>query len=291
MYDEVGGIAGYALIKDELVRILGSLPPTTLFNIAVFDVGNTYILFPKMTPANHTNVGKVEAWLDPLNKVSIGMKDDQFGPKTLGKGGHRVSENFRTGKIQQNRSWYPPCAEAMKQQADAVFLLTSIYGWQWDPGKQILMGSSAQKKWEKSYQNALKLLDEDNKKRAAKGEAPRAINRKSKWEMNKAYFPDIEFPKQEESYWYTPNDFQNAFVAIRKKYAPVSMQASSGIVNKKRKDKFSLNIIQFVPDRDAGEFQYRYDRSIPKHKALVNRHNGNYRMIKGMVGIKSSISR
>lgn len=218
------------------------------------------------------------------------MKADQYGPKTLGPGGHRISEDFKTGKIQKNRSWYPPCAEAMKQQADSVFLLTSIYGYQWDEGKPIPLGTGAQRKWEESYQKALKLLDEDNKNRLAKGEAPRAINRNSKWEMNKAYFPDIEFPQQEQPYWYTASDFQDAFETIRRKYVSASTQAKGGLINKKKKNSFTLNVIQFVPDRDAGEFQYRYDRSVPRLQSLAKRNGGNYRTIKGMEGIKSSVS-
>ncbi|RKX36945.1 MAG: hypothetical protein DRP64_17885, partial [Verrucomicrobia bacterium] len=239
MYDEVGGIAGYTIIKDELVRILDGLPPTTLFNIAVFDTGGRFVLFPNMVPANTANVVKVGKWLDPLNKVSAGMKADDFGPKTLGPGGHRISENFSTGKIHKNQSWYPPCAEAMKQQADTVFLLTSIFGWQYDGGERIPMGKSAQKRWDESYQKALKLLDEDNKNRLAKGEAPRALKRTNKWDLNKAYFPDIEFPRHEEVYWYTPNDFREAFETIRAKYKPATTQARSGIVKNKKKDKFT----------------------------------------------------
>ncbi|RKX45533.1 MAG: hypothetical protein DRP64_04540, partial [Verrucomicrobia bacterium] len=282
-------IAGYTLIKDELVRILDGLPPTTLFNIAVFDVRNTFTLFPGMVPANNANVGKVGTWLDPLNQVKSGMKADQFGPKTLGSGGHRVSEDFKTGKIKKNKSWYTPCAEAMKQQADAVFLLTSIYGWQRDGGKRIPMSESVQRKWDESYQKALKLLDEDNRERLAKGEGPRVIDRKSEWEMNKAYFPDIEFPRHTEEYWYTPRNFKEAFATIRKKYAPAATQATSGIVKKNRKNGFALNVVQFMPDKDAGEFQHRYDRSIPKYQALVNRLDGDHRTIKGMEGIKSSV--
>ena len=289
MYDEVGGIAGYTIIKKELVRILENLPPTTLFNISVFDTGSSYVLFPNMVPANKVNVEKVGEWLEPLNKVTKGMAADDFGPKTLGSRDHRITENFRTGKIQQNRSWYPPCAEAMKQQADTVFLLTSVFGYQWDPGKRIPMGSSAEKKWDECYQEALKLLDEDNKIRLAKGEGPRAIKRTSKWEMNRAYFPNIEFPTQEESYWYTANDFKEAFGTIRKKYARAATPATSGLSGKKKRNKSSLNIIQFVPETDAGDFQYRYDRSIPKLQGLANRLNGQYRTIKGMAGIKSSV--
>jgi len=285
MYDDVGGIAGYTIIKEELVRIIDSLPPTTLFNIAVFGAGDRYVLFPGMVPANQANVEKIWKWLEPLNKVSKGMKADQFGPKTLGPGGHKVTEDFRIGKVQRNTGWYPPVAEAMKQQADTVFLLTSIYGWPRDGGKRIPMSKSAEKKWEESYQKALKMLDEENKERLAAGEAPRAINRKSRWEMNKTFNPDITFPSHTEEYWYTPRDFKEAFETIRKKYAPSADQLSSGL-KKKKKNGFSLNVIEFMPEKDAGEFQYRYDFAVPKYQALAKRLNGQFRTVKGMAGIR-----
>jgi len=291
MYDEVGGIAGYTLIKDELAEILGNLPPTTLFNLAVFDRRNTLVLFSNMVPANKTNVDKVGKWLDPLNMAQAQMAADQFGPKTLGTGGQRVKENFKVGKINRMEGWYPACAEAMKMQADTIFLLASVFGEQWDTieGSVTPMSESAKKKWEECYQKALKSLEEDNKKRQAKGDPPRALDRKSRWEMNLAYFPDIEFPDVGDRYYYTSKDFREAFNALREKYVRVAVQRSGGIVKKRKRIEFSLNIIQFVPGEDAGKYQYRYDRSIPKFHDLASRLNGQYRSIEGLEGIKSSI--
>ncbi len=284
MYDEVGGIIGYTLIKDELVRIIDSLPPTTLFNIAVFDSKKRVVLFKNMVPASQANVDKIRKWLEPLNKVSKGMAADDFGPKTLAKGGHPITEDFRTGKIQKDKGCYPPIAEAMKQQADTIFLLTSTYEGN-DGGERIPMSKMEERKWEESYQKALKLLDKENKERLAKGEAPRAINKKNKKDMNKVYFPDIVFPSRTEEYLYTLIDFQNAFNTIRKKYAPSAGQMTSGM---KKNSEFLLNIIQFIPEKDAGEFQGRYKRSIPVYQSLAKHFNGQYRMVKGMAEIKQS---
>ena len=290
MYDEVGGLAGYTLIKKELTRIIDSLPPTTLFNIAVFDTGGAKVLFKSMVPANQANVEKIAKWLAPLNAVSKHMTTDQYGLKTLGKGGYKITEDFRHGKIEKNRAWYPAACEAMKEQADSVFLLASIFGYQVNWGKRVPLSKSAQRKYDECFKKAQKLLDEDNKKRLAKGEPPRVINRNSKWEMNKAYFPDIEFPHSEGDYWYTSKDFKEAFYVVRKKYASKTGSLSAGLGKKKKNDKFSFNIVQFVPDGDAGEFQYRYDRSIPKFQDLAHRLHGQYRTIKGMKGIKSAVS-
>ena len=62
MYDEMGGIPAYTIIKQELVSILKGLPPTALFNVAVFDKWKTYQIYPKLMPASATNILKVE-WI------------------------------------------------------------------------------------------------------------------------------------------------------------------------------------------------------------------------------------
>jgi hypothetical protein len=76
MYDELGGIPAYTLIKNELVRILGGLNSTVLFNVAVFGHGTgSYTLFPRMVPASTSNLAKVEGWLKPLNAVKAGATE------------------------------------------------------------------------------------------------------------------------------------------------------------------------------------------------------------------------
>lgn len=58
MYDEMGGIAAYTIIKNELLWIVDELPPTVLFNMAVFQRGNNcQVLFPCLVGALSGNDG------------------------------------------------------------------------------------------------------------------------------------------------------------------------------------------------------------------------------------------
>jgi hypothetical protein len=89
MKDEMGGMTAYTLIKNELIKLVGGLNPTVLFNVAVFEGGSTYVLFPQLVGASPARVGEMKAWLDPLNKVSTGIGDKDFGAKTLVPGGEK----------------------------------------------------------------------------------------------------------------------------------------------------------------------------------------------------------
>ena len=290
MYDELGGIPGYSMVKGELVRILDNLPSTTLFNIAVYDGDNVFTLFSNLVPANRSNVEKAGSWLEPLN-AATGGKGQKFGIKTLGPGGKRVSEDFRVGKIDAQRYWYPAVAEGMKEQADTVFLLTSLWASQWHEDPAPKMSASARKKWKECAKKARKLYAEENKKRLAKGMEPRVVA-DTDWEMNLAYFPNIEFPQVGERYYFTIRDYQKAFETIRKKYNHRSADQKSGLRNRK-KSKYTINVIQFGPGNASsdflGKYQYRYDRSTPKFQALARKFSGEYKMINGMEDLRKLI--
>ena len=293
MYDEMGGIPAYTIIKQELVRILDSLPPTALFNIVVYDPGRSFMLFPKMVSAGSANVAKVDQWLKPLNAAKPGMGAKDYGVSTLAPGGIQNNEDFLRGKFQKQHEWYRPTMMAMKQQADAVFLLTCWWGNQWhylDEVDRSWDQSSSGRRWFESFEKAKVLLAEENKERAAKGEAPRVI-RQSAWEMNRVYFPDIERPPRPEVYHYQARDYIPAMLEIRNANRPDEMQTQSGLRKKPSKNKagFSFNVVHFreVDDsRDTG----RHDATEARFKELTGKVKGQYTTIAGLEAIKSSVS-
>ena len=295
MWDEMGGIPAYTIIKNELVKIIQGLPPTALFNVIVYDQGRTFMLFPKLVSASSANVGKVDQWLKPLNAVKPGMGANEYGASTLGPEGAQNSEDLRAGKFERQESWYRPVMLAMEQQADSIFLLTYWWGHQ-----RIEQGNNKIKQWEQTsvgkkwlecFEKSKKLLDEDNKQRAARGEAPRAINRNNAWDMNRAYFPDIEFPPVPDFYYHTPRDFAEAMLEIRKKFATQELQTRSGLSRRKSGGKvdFSFNVVRFAK-KDAEWSQYFDGRSEENFKKLTSLLKGNYKTIAGMEAIKSSVS-
>jgi hypothetical protein len=292
MYDEMGGIAAYTIIKNELVKIIEGLPSTALFNVAVYDSGRTFMLFPKLVSANSSNVSKAESWLKPLNGVRPGMGANDWGGSTLGPGGMECMDDFLIGKFERQELWYRPAMLAMKQQADAVFLLTSWWGHQ-----RILKGDrdtdwyngSAGRRWNESYEKAKLMLDEENKKRVANGQPPRVIRRDNAWDMNHAYFPDIERPPEPEFYYHKPNEFVEGFIQVREQYKPQDAQLKRGLSNKKKTaSEVSFNVVRFTKV-DAEWNEFRDGRTEENFQKLTGLFKGQYRTIAGLEAIKSSV--
>lgn len=293
MRDEVGGMRAYTIIKNEVKNIIGKLGPTTLFNLAVFDHSNTATLFPRMVPATKPNVAKVDAWLDPLNKVTKGMGDKDYGPKTLGKGGTRVSVNDlvagkirRLGKDTSTQYWYNPAALAMKQQADTVFILTGWWGvLRYAEKERPVWSESHRKKWNEYLQKGREKLAQENKERAARGEPPKVL--RDQWHIVREYYPSqyvSYYPPQPPWYYYTPRDYTDALKIVRKESAS-KLPVKSGI-SKKKKDSYSLNIIFFARKDDADA----QAREIEKFTELARRNRGKFRSIAGLEAIQSSVS-
>lgn len=302
--DEMGGIPAYTIIKSELVRIVESLPATALINIAVFRGNDVQTAFPKLAPANAMNKGKLKAWLEPLNSSANAAKTGNYGTKTLGPGGTSVREDLRVGRFAEpvkkggstygNKSggheWFNAVMLAHKQQADTIFLLTDTWGHQqvaissWTSTEEWIATTSAGKRWAQKVEEAKKLLAQENKKRAAKGEPPKVIAG-GRWGLIHEYFPDIEKPPQPQYYHYQPKEFSEAFMMVREKFKGQDIPLSSGLGKRKSSKKdFSFNVVQFVQkDGEPG-------RSADLFNKLTNLCRGEYQTVKGMEEIQSYVS-
>jgi hypothetical protein len=290
MRDEMGGIAAYSIIKKELVEILGRLPATTLFNISVYDNHQTFLLFPNMVPATDHNVSKVDGWLAPLNAVRTSMGDEDFGSKTLGPGGEEYTQDLLAGKFREPERWCRSTMLAMKQQADAVFLLTNWWGnqrYRLSSKDRDWYASSAGRRWNDYYEKGIKLLDQDNQDRKGRGEPPRALRRDDRWGVITTYFPELERPPDPGWHEFTAKDFAEAMVHVRDEYRPGGIHEESGIKRMGSNNlDFSFNVVHFRETVDVWHHQITEER----FRKLVNSFNGNYRAISGLEAIQSSVS-
>ena len=297
MDDSIGGILAYTIIKNEMIRVLESLPSTTLFNVAVFEEGAAVVRFPRMVPANEENLKKVEEWLAPLNKAEIKV-NAKYGLTTLGPGGHVIEDiplpsSEGQGSVRTAWDWTKPLFEAMREQADAVFLLMAgRWGNQYYllEGKEVKWSNPrAKKKWEECYQEGLKKLDEENKRRVAKGMPPRILDRNNPYEINAAYFPDIERPPESPKHFYTPAEIgKDLEVVHQRALARETSKATLGLrKKKKKKDTLSVNVILFLP-KDSSEEGRRVEKSVDKFKKLSSTLNGRYRAMTGLDAIRHS---
>jgi len=289
--DSVGGISAYRIIKAEVSKIIGGLSPTTLFNVAVYDHADAVMLFPKMVPASSSNIGRVSKWLDPLNEFVKGRGGRAYGVGTLGPGGTPIRGDYVRGDLvdmdqtpPRGHHWYAPLGAAMEQQADAVFILNGWWGVlrrqegdcpEWSEAKRL--------KYEEKVREGWALVEEENERRAAKGEPPQVI--RDDYELIRTYWSpelldDIRKPEP-EWYNYTARDFAKSIYLCRQDYAP--KESKTGL-KKQRKGDFSVNVIYFAEkDSLMDEWQERF-------KKITSLCGGQFRRIDGLEAIKGSVS-
>jgi len=296
MYDEMGGIPAYTIIKNELIRIVEELPPTALFNVAVYGRG-TQTLFPDMVSANDANAAKVKEWLSPLNAVSKGMGDRDYGMQTLGPGGIKRDDDIRPGKFAQAPRppgwWGHASLLAMQQQADTVFLLAGRWGnftvitergdsshvKEWWDGPQGKKRKELQKK-------AAEMLKKENEERRKRGQPPRVLTGPS---LLGAYFPNAPRPPgvEDERFSFKPEHFAAGYNELQVKNTRTVTPTKSGISRKKKasSSKFSFNVIHFVKKGEDSAS----NKDANFHK-LVNLCNGEYKMIGGLDAVQSYVT-
>ena len=304
LVDEMGGIPAYTIIKQELIRIVESLPSTALINVAVFRGNDVQTVFPDLSPATPANAAKVKAWLEPLNASAQAAKSGRYGTRTLGPGGTNFREDLRVGVFSKpvkagggiyggrsyGNEWFSAVMLAHKQQADTIFLLTNQWGHQYVPVntamsvEEWIETTSAGKRWAEKVEEAKKLLAEENRKRKAKGEPPKVISG-GRWGLIREYFPSVQQPPRPQYYNFQPKEFAEAFKLVREKYKKEGIPLISGIGrHRSSKKDFSFNVVQFVPkDGDPG-------RAAELFKKLTSLSRGEYQTVAGLEEIQNYVN-
>ncbi|VGO18865.1 vWA domain-containing protein [Pontiella sulfatireligans] len=283
MTDKMGGIPAYTIIKSELVRILEGLNSTVLFNIAIYGGGDV-ALFPSLVPANAENVAKVGEWLKPLNAVTKGMGDKDYGAKTRGKGGVGIGGDLKVEPLTNTPGdWARPALLGMRQQADVVFLLTCRWGLIRGHAKtrSIDWSESDEQRFKENVAKAKSLFRKDNSNRRAKGKPPRVIAGGDN-ALLRAYVPSARLkPSSKTFHNYSPKEMAEAFGNIQAERKAEALTKSG--VGEKGKNKFSFNVIHFVSENAGSGKEEKFVK-------LTNLTHGEYSRVKGMAAIQSYVS-
>ena len=281
MFDELGGLPGYTVIKEELIRLIKSLDSSVLFSVAVYDHTRAISLFPKMVPASSKNVTALEKWLAPLNVVTGTMRDNEYGTQTLGPGGFEIPEDFIEGSFQGIRTahWLRPGLFAMHQQADATFVLSGNWGALYDekPMTKAQWSDRQRARYKQVKTEAHQKLAQENEQRRQEGLPPRVLTDR---QLIDHYFPGTQHPPLNIR-WYSPTEISKAFIEQRKLSASKETLITR---NKKKLREFSLNVIHLIPKTGIPET----DPSGTRYEETVKKLNGAYRSLAGLEGIKNA---
>jgi hypothetical protein len=283
MVDQMGGITSYEIIKAELIRILGELNPSVLFNVAVYSGRWGSLCFPSMVSASSANVSKASQWLKPLNGVAENMRDDQYGLKTLGPGGISLKVDTNADPIKGDRIgyWVKPAMKAMESQADLVFVLTC----NWGRYAHFISGGSLPKnfdmeRYKQKVAEARAKLKKENDRRREKGVPPRVIAGGEKG-LVRTYFPGEPVPSYGgEAIKFGPEDILEGLKIKYAMHRQNVAHTASGIQRKSKKDNFSINMIQFVRSDSNASRDSRY-------KMITSKTKGDHKIIKGLDAIRS----
>lgn len=178
LVDEKGGIPAYAIVKEELVRLVQALSPGTLFNVMIYS-GDRINAFAETTvPATTATKGRVADWVAPIN-TSLEVAG-------------RVSNNVTiTGSYPpvggDIEKWPRAVQAAMEMGVDSVFLLVS--GWQWHnrtptPEEEAEAARRRDRDgWDErdeedlqeAYAETREWLEEENRRRAERGLPPKVV--------------------------------------------------------------------------------------------------------------------
>lgn len=295
--DQMGGIPAYRIIKNELMNLTDSLPPTALFNLVLIDDWNAESLFENLSPANTENRQKLRDWLNPLNE-----DDDTYGFKSLASRGTRVEFEPCIPISSNGAGILRSIGYAIEQGADSVFALTSreVMGKTtrenydlYRRGKELVstekiawfeknydIDGYGRQKWNKLVDDAKAKLAEENAARLADGQPIRVIAGGDS-EIVISYFGEGSLPSKKavdsEEYEYTSDDLLDYMENLTEK-----VNESNNSPTRMR-----FNVIQFTPqtlDDDKKEVE------LDKLRDAAGKYKGAFREIQGLEAIRSASS-
>lgn len=306
--DEIGGIAAYKIIKNELAGLIGRLPPTALFNVVVYDNNQGCRAFSKdMSRASEENIKKLKSWLAPLNS-----KINKYGLETLGSQGTKLYFDPIYPIPNEQSSWIEALTYAIQKNVDNMYWLGADDDIDWihkdildsvkngkplsDPSGRYPTGADLSKypggpeAWAKLVADARKLYDKENRDRLARGEAMRVITGSGNdTSLVKMYFPSatfpVEFDEGKTRYRYTADNVMDYIAALQKK---VRGKGGTTVLAGLKGKKLVINVVHFVP-KSASEIKTAgLDFELDVMQDVARKTGGSYLKIQGLDQIKSS---
>jgi hypothetical protein len=306
LIDEIGGIPAYKIIKDELTSLISRLPPTSLFNVVVFDNMTARAFSKELSQASDENIKRLDAWLAPLNRDKT-----RFGVSTLAFPGTTLEFEPLAPIANIQRGWPAALSYGLQKGVDNIYwlgtddymreIITELYN-DVKRGKPLEYPSGispeyqgydyqaygGKEKWDKLVADAREKLNEENERRKKAGQPIRVVpNHGGDPALVNMYFEGVPIPQRKAAghlYYYKGDDVLSYIKAMQKKYAAQDYRSAS--IGLKQK-KLSFNVIHFVPKVPPSN-SFISIGNLGRLDMVARQMNGQYLKIEGMDAIQSS---
>ena len=300
--DDIGGIPAYTIIKNELTGLIGTLPPTALFNVMIHDDVRAVGFSKEWAQASDANLSKLKSWLAPLNQ-----DNKKYGLETLASPGHPMkfepSKPIYEGITWKTQyGWIHGLAHSLQRGAESVYILGRRLPLNWIEGdvwrareKGIILEKSRTNnrvvsvdysgvggiaKWKATEARAEKLHKEENEARIANGQPVRVLPRR-RYIVARTYLPKEKLPQviiegNDDLKTYTASEVIQ-YIQLMSAKSRAKEDDPVKLVLKKKKP-VSVNIIQFV----SKEYE---DTSLMQS---VGEQLEAYKQLRGLTAIRSS---
>ena len=295
--DEKGGIKRYAVIKDEITKLVGKLNTGTLFNVMLQDRFETMLFKPRLVNASTSSHQQLVRWIKPINSNAR-----YPGLSNVMDAGKPSLSNFKEDPIHANLSLNWKGNEtvfitqyALEQGIDTIFFITCTHGG-FSTVMRMPTGSEAEA-WDRTvnspeYQAQLRKheaeipemrgriqrkLQSVNAERRGKGQPPIVLN--SRWGLlSEAKQLGLEWktkhPGYGQRYEISLNDIERYYNRLNEK-----------IYGQLGRPNPSINIVLYLSEDEV--FSKQDEKKI---RDFVRFFNGKHRIVRGEKGIKSARS-
>ncbi len=134
MSEGSGGFEAFAVIRQEIMRLIAGMPPSAQFNVIIYEGEdrerrlNANLFSPELVPANVSNKDAFMQWMTPVNSAI-----DKLGIASAGsRRGWRAKDLPSNSGINTEEfdptTWSKAVQCALEMQPDTIFLITNSRG-------------------------------------------------------------------------------------------------------------------------------------------------------------------
>lgn len=129
-----GGFQAFTIIREEIMRLVGRLPPSAQFNVVLFrnaggdrNAAETNVFKSELVPATSDNKKDFFSWMEPVNR-QLG----NFGPHSAARRTYWRAKPIPP-EVGIDPLFFPPvwaraAQVALEQQPDTIFVITATQG-------------------------------------------------------------------------------------------------------------------------------------------------------------------